>query len=210
MKHLLSLERLDVGRTFALTVGSPSDHRRGTMLEHIVFMLLFMLSSLNVWATDTYTLVTSTSSLSTNDEVILATESAGAPSSGVTGWNGSKDATVGTDASSWVKYQVATVTNGWTLYDASAEKYIQTPTDNWFKYHATTKGTCSVDANGNLVCNSRYLLINGTYYRMYTSIGTKTSFKVWKVTSGGSGNTAVFRRPFKKNFQSGLLYNYKN
>ena len=52
MKHLLSLERLYVGRTLALTVGSPSAHRRGTMLKHYAFMLLFLLGSLNVWGED--------------------------------------------------------------------------------------------------------------------------------------------------------------
>ena len=52
MKHLLSLERLDVGRTLALTVGSQSVHRRGTMLKHIAFMLLFIIGSLNVWGAE--------------------------------------------------------------------------------------------------------------------------------------------------------------
>ena len=52
MKHLLSLEGLDVGRTLALTVGSPSAHRRGTKLKHIAFLLLFLLGSLNVWGAE--------------------------------------------------------------------------------------------------------------------------------------------------------------
>lgn len=48
-------ERKSVGTTLALTVGSPSFDRRGTMLKHYAFMLLFLLGSLNVWgATETY------------------------------------------------------------------------------------------------------------------------------------------------------------
>ena len=41
-------ERKSVGTTLALTVGSPSFDRRGTMLKHLAFMLLFLLGSLNV------------------------------------------------------------------------------------------------------------------------------------------------------------------
>ncbi len=42
-------ERKSVGTTLALTVGSPSFDRRGTMLKHLTFMLLFLLGSLSVW-----------------------------------------------------------------------------------------------------------------------------------------------------------------
>lgn len=52
-------ERKSVGTTLALTVGSPSFDRRGTMLKHYAFMLLFLLGSLNVWG---YTITFSTGS----------------------------------------------------------------------------------------------------------------------------------------------------
>lgn len=52
-------ERKSVGTTLALTVGSPSFDRRGTMLKHYAFMLLFLLGSLNVWGEDTWVQVTS-------------------------------------------------------------------------------------------------------------------------------------------------------
>ena len=45
-------ERKSVGTTLAMTVGSPSFDRRGTMLKHYAFMLLFLLGSLNVWGGD--------------------------------------------------------------------------------------------------------------------------------------------------------------
>lgn len=48
-------ERKSVGTTLALTVGSPSFDRRGTMLKHYAFMLLFLLGSLNVWGEDVIT-----------------------------------------------------------------------------------------------------------------------------------------------------------
>ena len=67
MKHFLSLCRHDVGRTLALTVGSPSAHRRGTMLKHFAFMLLLLLSSLNVWGTEVE--VISTLNLSATTQV---------------------------------------------------------------------------------------------------------------------------------------------
>ena len=40
------------GSTLALTVGSPSAHRRYSALKHLAFMLLFLLGSLNVWGTE--------------------------------------------------------------------------------------------------------------------------------------------------------------
>ena len=45
-------ERKSVGTTLALTVGSPSAHRRDWRLKHLAFMLLFLLGSLNVWGGD--------------------------------------------------------------------------------------------------------------------------------------------------------------
>ena len=55
-KFLRKSERKSVGTTLALTVGSPSAHRRYSALKHLAFMLLFLLGSLNVWgAEETYT-----------------------------------------------------------------------------------------------------------------------------------------------------------
>ena len=49
-------ERKSVGTTLALTVGSPSAHRRHSALKHLAFMLLFLLGSLNVWGEDPVTI----------------------------------------------------------------------------------------------------------------------------------------------------------
>ncbi|MBR2168129.1 MAG: chitobiase/beta-hexosaminidase C-terminal domain-containing protein, partial [Paludibacteraceae bacterium] len=79
MKHLLSLERLDVGRTLALTVGSPSAHRRGTMLKPLFLAMLFLIAGIgNVWGADAGAITVSTSS------IILPSGS-----TSTTTWNGS-------------------------------------------------------------------------------------------------------------------------
>ena len=52
LNFLRKSERKSVGTTLALTVGSPSAHRRYSALKHLAFMLLFLLGSLNVWGGD--------------------------------------------------------------------------------------------------------------------------------------------------------------
>ena len=136
-------------------------------------------------AEPTYTLIKSNSTLSNGDTVVVKTSD----SQGVTGWNGTKDATISSTESEWVQYTVGNASaNGWTLYDSDASKYIASPTANEFKY-STTGGTCSVDSDGHLVCNSRYLTINGTYIRFYGSIGSYTPFFVYKYGGGSGGST---------------------
>ena len=142
----------------------------------------------------TYTKVTDASTLATGDKIVVATESDSNPATGVTGWNGTKDATVGTTESAWVQYEVTTATGGWYLYDSGADKYIKTPgSSNQFLYGSSSeKAVCSVDSNGVLMCNSRYLCKNSSNYRMYGSIGTYTPFYVWKVAGGSSGGGSSF------------------
>lgn len=69
MKHLLTFLRHDVSATLALTVGSPSFDRRGTMLKHYAFMLLFLLGSLNVWGTSPVQSTFSKNSTISNNQV---------------------------------------------------------------------------------------------------------------------------------------------
>ncbi len=54
LNFLRKSERKSVGTTLALTVGSPSAHRRYSALKHLAFMLLFLLGSLNVWGDSPY------------------------------------------------------------------------------------------------------------------------------------------------------------
>lgn len=135
-----------------------------------------------------FTLVTSNGSLSNGDKVVIATKDAGAPVKGVTGWDGNKDAEVSNDDGGWIRYVVGNASgSGWSLYDEGAEKYIQTPTDNWFKYSdASSKATCSVSETGVLTANSRCLSINGSLYRFYKSTTTYERLFVWKVEESTS------------------------
>ena len=64
-------ERKSVGTTLALTVGSPSAHRRYSALKHLAFMLLFLLGSLNVWGEDvTVSLTSWTQSISAYNSTV--------------------------------------------------------------------------------------------------------------------------------------------
>lgn len=69
MKHLLTFLRHGVSATLALTVGSPSFDRRGTMLKHYAFMLLFLLGSLNVWGASPVQSTFSKNSTISNNQV---------------------------------------------------------------------------------------------------------------------------------------------
>ena len=144
-------------------------------MKKLSFFLMAMLVSLTSFAAalgEGYEKVTNISTLTTGDKVVIYAD---AISLGVTGWNGSKDATVA--ASGWVEYLVETGSGGVYLKDDS--KYIASPGGNEFKYG--TKAICTVDANGVFKCNNRFLCQNGTYYRMYTAIGSYKPFYLYKV-----------------------------
>ena len=130
----------------------------------------------------TYTLVTSNSSVSNGDKVVLTTLQSGSGDvTGVTGWNNNNDATVSTTSSEWKQYTVADASNsGFKLQDGSS--YIASPTSNHFKYDSSG-GIVAAANDGKFVCNSRYLCRNGTFYRCYTSVGSYTPFYIYKVNS---------------------------
>ena len=124
-------------------------------------------------------LVTDNTQLSNGDTVIIRTDGG----LGVTGFSGNKDATTSSTESEWVQFVVGNASSsGFTLYDNSASQYIASPSGNEFKY-SSTGGTCSADEEGHLMCNGRYFVANGTYYRFYTSIGDYTPFFIYKVGS---------------------------
>ena len=124
---------------------------------------------------DGYEKVTDISTLSAGDRVVLYCDD---NSVGVTGWDGNKDAKVA--ESGWVEYLVESATGGVYLKDENASSYIASPgSSNQFKYG--TKAVCTVNASGVLKCNNRFLVANGTYYRMYSSVGSYKAFYVYKV-----------------------------
>ena len=140
-----------------------------------------------------YSKVTDITTLSAGDKVVLYCDDANL---GVTGWNGSKDATVA--ATGWVEYVVEVVADSVLLKDASAEQYIAMTAKNSFKY--TNSGSaCKVNASGVLYCTKYgadagdyFLHVNNyngnVYYRMYkesTAQQYPDSYKpfyVYKVT----------------------------
>ena len=144
--------------------------------------MLVSLTSFAAALGDGYSKVTDITTLSAGDKVVVYCD---ASSIGVTGSNGSKDATVA--ATGWVEYLVEAATNGVYLKDEAKNTYIASPgSSNQFKYG--TKAVCTVDANGVLKCNNRFLCHNnqnGNYYRMYTSIGSYKPFYVYKVLAEG-------------------------
>lgn len=136
--------------------------------------------------TGDYTLITSNSSLSDGDQVVITTDQSSGSVLGVSGQNGTKDAAVSETETDWVKYTVSSSSsNGFKLYDESAQQYIASPGGNEFK-HDSSGGTCSADSTGKLKCSNRYLCKNGTNYRFYTSVGSYTPFYVYKVNAGSS------------------------
>ncbi len=135
-------------------------------------------------ATGSYTLVTSLSDLKNGDSVVIATDEPADGVTGVTGFSGSKDATVSTTLSEFLEYSVEVSGANYYLKDGKANNYIASPGGNEFKYG--TKGAIAVDADGHMMSNSRYLCINGSSYRFYTSIGSYIPFFLYKVGQAAS------------------------
>lgn len=130
-------------------------------------------------ATGSYTLVTSLSDLKNGDSVVIATDEPADGVTGVTGFNGNKDATVSTTLSEFLEYSVEVSGGNYYLKDDGANNYIASPGGKEFKYG--TKGAISVDADGHMMSNSRYLCVNGSNYRFYGSIGSYTPFYLYKL-----------------------------
>ena len=145
----------------------------------LLVMFLTLTVTTNAWGaalTGNYTKITNISNLSAGDRVVLYADDI---SKGVTGWDGNKDATV--SGSGWVEYLVESASGGVYLKDENADKYIASPgSSNQFKYG--TKAVCTVNENGVLKCNNRFLAQNSTYYRMYSNINTYKPFYVYKVS----------------------------
>ena len=152
--------------------------------------------------TGDYTLVTSVSTLSTSDKVVITTENR---DSGVTGWNGSKDATVSNSESEWMQYAVSKSGNNVYFKDTSTNTFIAATSSNEFKY--TSDGSaCTADEFGHFICGGRYLCKNSTYYRLYSSIGSYEPFFIYKVnttTQKTLSSISVDTAPTKTTYTAG-------
>ena len=137
-------------------------------------------------AEPTYDLITSNSQLATGDTVVIST-ALGEHCNGVTGLNGTKDAAISENREEWLPYEVTSVSSGFKLYDPNAKQYIASPSSssNEFKY-GDEAGVCSVDSEGHLMCNGKYLCKNNSYVRFYGSISSSyTPLFVYSYSYGG-------------------------
>lgn len=132
----------------------------------------------------TYNLVTDISQISTGYYAILRTADG---SSFISGSNGNKDATVATSQSGAKEYAITVSGSTFTLKDEETNSYIAAPSANEFKYGDA--GAFSVNEEGHLICNDRYLCINTNYYRFYSTSQTSyTPFFMYACSQkGGQG-----------------------
>ena len=131
----------------------------------------------------TYSLVTSNSSLSDNDKVVLAVDLDGG--NGISGLTeGSTNASVSNDKANWKEYVVKnSSSSSFSLYDEEVGQYITTPDGNTFKYSADEPASLNVDSNGRLLCGDRYLAENPDgYYRFYSTSKEFAPFHVYKLS----------------------------
>ena len=215
MKHLLTFLRHGVSGTLASTVGSPSVDRLYSRLKHLAFMLLFLLGSLNVWGgevTISYSGSSTTNMTGNND---AATVGLNATSWSVIGAKGGNSNFPGLNKSGYIAvYYNATASNTITVTNldgATINSITITYTSNSYNNGVIKVGSNTISpSNGVYTINSSsFSITNGNTSNVQVRI---SSIAITYTPSGsGSSNPTVFRRPFKKNFQSGLLYNvYKN
>ncbi len=130
LNFLRKSERKSVGTTLALTVGSPSAHRRYSALKHLTFMLLFLLGSLNVWGgTSTYTFSSNAwaSSVSTGGTSCT--------------WSGSANANQYSSTQNPIGAQITTGKNGLTITSSISFTNV---TEVVVKYNSTKNGVGSI------------------------------------------------------------------
>lgn len=148
-----------------------------------------------------YTKITDITSLSAGDVVVLYCDDS---SSGVTGYSGS-DATVSTTATDWIQFAVEKSGSNYYLKNPSDNMYVTKQTSNKLTISATSasENECTVNNNGVLCINSRYLAKNGNYYRMYKSVGSYQGVFVYKVTNSGPTDATWSVEPASVNVMAG-------
>lgn len=218
MKHLLSLERLDVGRTLALTVGSPSVHHRGTVLKHIAFMLLFLVVGVGqVWGEDvTISNEDNSGTCVWTDGTATITQVKWAGTTAVSSNYATNLRVYGGhvllfdagEGNTWKSFQYTVATNyyGKTVKWGSSSSEITSS-----NYNSATAGTGSLvsTSGGSSTLNftsNRYAYI----YNSATSSPTQlriTSFTATYETSGGGTNNPTLFMDHRERPSNSLIYN---
>ena len=184
MKNLFLLNLLGFNpdlTTRQSRVDSVSIASRYRVLATLLLCLTLFVGVGNAWGAALgagYTKITNITSLSAGDKVVLYCDDS---SEGVTGYSGS-DATVSTTEDDWIQFTVEKSSSNY--FFKTGTKYIKKQTSNKFTIDATSQSDniCTVNGSGVLCIDTRYLCENGSYYRMYTSIGSYKPFYVYKVT----------------------------
>ena len=155
-------------------------------IKYLCAVVMVLCLSVNAWGTApgaNYTLVTSASSLSVGDAVILYDD---VNNVGVTGTSGTS-ATLSSSSDDWIEYTVAKPTGStltladWSLL--SAPKIYADEDGNMYKFTYSTSSNTSftINSSGHLVCSTTRLAHYGDYVRFYGSAGTP--LKVYQVGS---------------------------
>ena len=150
------------------------------MKKFTLFLSAILISAMSFAAAlgEGYSKVTDITTLAAGDKVVVYCDDA---SLGVTGWNGTKDATVA--AEGWVEYVVEAAEGGVLLKDG--DNYIALTAKNGFYYNATGS-VCKVNAAGVLYCTLNdvdyfFYENGGNYYRMYTDKTDNSAYKPFYV-----------------------------
>lgn len=167
MKQSLLSSWCNVGRTLAMTVGSPSIDRRGTMLKHLAFLLLFLFAGIGqMWG-----------------QVASATAADGKEYVVAIYYNSKYYALPNnTNASTWPGTEVAVNGNGKVTTDnAPTWKLVAGSTSG--QYYLTYK-------NGN---STYYLYKNGTSTSNYNIKGHTSDKNYWSFTAGTGANVGKYQ-----------------
>ena len=164
LNFLRKSERKSVGTTLALTVGSPSAHRRYSALKHLTFMLLFLLGSLNVWGdeqTGTFTMKNSGQTSPVSNNGVTFTWSSSQIITGTNNGSGFKDKSQSGDAD-----MVVTIPAGATLTGIS-----KTNGNSWGG-SASVKVYTGSSTSGTLIAT----IVSGTNSYTISSHNTGTTY----------------------------------
>ena len=105
---------------------------------------------------------------------------------GITGLGENTRASISTNKEEWKEYVVKNASTTFSLYDESESSYIATPATNTFNYSSDESAALTVDADGRLLCNGRYLAANGNICRFYQNGQSYPAFHVYAVNTGSS------------------------
>lgn len=202
-------ERKSVGTTLALTVGSPSFDRRGTMLKNYAFMLLFLLGSLNVWG-ETATLISALNDIESGESYYIAAHNSDKyytiPNTTINGQTftcsegniSGTTLTPATDAGEFVFTAVPEVDNAYYIYNTNLNKYLVATGSKKFGYVDNTSSdygywTFSTVSSGGFSgafsvkhsSKTQYLRAFNNSIRCYDSATNQGVYLFVKSTSGG-------------------------